>query len=264
MASGLVLTVSAAADPPAPLDPAAQTILNIRIAAAVLDTFREQGGTFQNRSERLENLGSLSSELGPDLRRELVSRDGWGRALKVFLPDSATYTLISFAADGRRDEERTDPSSPDRDIIFSSGRFIQRPRGVESAGERAMADIRAIATALESFAVDSDVYPGPTEGLKTIDTLADDLEPIYVRALPRYDPWGHPYFVWSDDKTYLLVSAGADGSLEDEYASAAEAVEAFGGARSTEDDEEDIVFINGAFLRWPADPHEATQDAPDE
>jgi len=264
MASGLVLTASAAADPPAPLDPAAQTLLNIRIAAAVLDTFREQGGRFQHPAPTLENLGTLSAELGADLRREMVARDGWGRPLKIFIPDSASYSLISFAADGRQDDAWTDPSSLDRDIIFSHGKFIQRPRGIEPAGKRAIADIRAIATALESFAVDNDRYPGPTEGLQAIDTLAGDLEPIYARRLPRLDPWGHPFFVWSDDTTYIVVSAGADGVLDDDYASPGEVVENFGGPRSTDDEEEDLVFINGAFLLWPADPADAAPDAPDE
>ena len=264
MASGLVLTVSAAADPSVALDPAEQTMLNIRIAAAVLETFREQGGKFQHPSATLENLAVVSAELGPDLRRELIARDGWGHALKILMSESGSYALISFAADGRQDDGWTDPSSADRDIIFTRGKFVQRPRGLEPASERAMADLRTIATALESFSVDNDVYPGPTDGLQVIDAFAEDLEPIYISGLPHLDPWGHPYFVWSDDKNYLLVSAGADGVLDDEYESVTEAAERLGTARSTDDVDADLVFLNGAFLRWFVEPDSAQPDAPDD
>jgi hypothetical protein len=275
LASGFVLSVSAAAaDPPAPLAPEATTVLNIRLSAAVLATFAERGGKFSPPFPQVVSLDSMGSTLGAELRRDLAPRDGWGHAIKILVADPKSYSLISFGADGSpdasygkvrqpqqtRNDAPPDPASRDRDFIFAGGRFVQRPHAAAPASKRALADLRSIGTAIESFGVDNDDYPGPTGGLQPIDTMAAGLEPEYIKTLPRVDPWGRPYLVSSDGASYLLVSAGADGLLDAPYSDPEDTLKTLGRAQANADDDGDIVFADGQFLRWP--PGASAEDTP--
>ncbi len=115
--------------------------------------------------------------------------------------------------------------------------------------KRTMADLRSAATACEAFAVDNNRYPGPTDGWTSIDAIAADLEPVYIRTLPRQDAWGHRFLYWSDGKRYRLVSPGKDGILEREWV-----LDAEGGTTAAFD--ADIVFGDGVFVQRP----EGTQE----
>jgi hypothetical protein len=268
LVSGLALSISGAPAQPPPLEPASRTMLNMRLSGAVLATFQEQGGRFPEPFPRLVSLERLAPSLGSEFRRELAPRDGWAQPLSVLIADPETYWLISFGADGRpdldyadllgsggrrgRDAETPDPSSPDRDFVFSRGDFLQRPEPPASPTKRAMADLRSIGTAIESFAVDNDVYPGPTAGLVTIDAIAGTLEPIYIKAVPRVDPWGHPYLVSSDGKAYVVVSGGADGALELAYDNPPNLGAEVSALPASVDESADLVFFSGQFVRWPA------------
>src|SRR4029453_17260522 len=109
-----------------------------------------------------------------------------------------------------------------------------------SLSKRASADLRSIGTAIESFAVDNNVYPGPTEGLVPIDAIVAQLEPIYIKQVPPEDPWKRPYYGWGDGTSYLLVSGGADGLLEDAYVDPA----TLGAGQQTTDPAADIIFAD--------------------
>ncbi len=259
LAATLAITTSLATDPLPRLDPQAQTALNIRIAGEVFLTFAEQGGTLPEPVNKLVTLDSVGPALGADLKRSLPTRDGWNRPLRAMATE-AGVVLMSFGADGAPDlpyeklsEEgdrpldALDPSSPNRDTVWFGGRIEQQPRERESPSKLASADLRSIGTAIESFAVDNNVYPGPTAGLVPIDALAAQLEPIYIKHVPREDPWRRPYYVWSDGKSYLLVSGGSDGLLEGAYVDPA----ALGAGQETNDPAADIVFADGQFVRWP-------------
>ena len=114
----------------------------------------------------------------------------------------------------------------------------------------AMADLRTIGTVMEAFAVDHNAYPGPTTGARPVEELAKQLEPMYIKKLPRTDLWGKPYYVWSTGKQYLVVSGGADGALDQKYedsGSPKDAVESPGAIITAS---EDLVFANGKFVRW--------------
>jgi hypothetical protein len=53
-----------------------------------------------------------------------------------------------------------------------------------------MVDLRAVGTAIESYSVDFSHYLAATDGVQPTDTAASELEPFYIRHLPRTDPWG--------------------------------------------------------------------------
>jgi type II secretory pathway pseudopilin PulG len=120
----------------------------------------------------------------------------------------------------------------------------------EDLTRKAMADLRAIGTVMESFAVDSNVYPGPTSGLRPIEELAGQVEPVYIRKLPRTDPWGQPYYVWSTGQQYLVVSGGSDATLDLKYESSKAPDDAVASPGPVAKDTDDLVFVNGQFVRW--------------
>jgi len=102
--------------------------------------------------------------------------------------------------------------------------------------KRTMADLRAIGTALESYAVDHDVYP--VAG--SVSELTEQLMPRYIKAMPLDDGWGHPFQVESSAEGCLIYSFGKDGL----GTNCEEAV------TTTMNDE--ICFSNGQFVRYPS------------
>jgi len=114
--------------------------------------------------------------------------------------------------------------------------------------KRTMADMRAIATACEMYAIDNAVYPDA----KSMDDLARLVEPTYIKQLPRTDAWMNPmrYGAWivSEDAkgpdAYVVVSGGKDGALEHEN------LQGYSGAPTTNFNA-DIAFSNGSFVQYP-------------
>jgi hypothetical protein len=51
-----------------------------------------------------------------------------------------------------------------------------------------LADMRAIGTVVETYAVDNNEYPPA----KDIVDLKAYVEPIYIDSLPQFDSWGQP------------------------------------------------------------------------
>jgi len=102
--------------------------------------------------------------------------------------------------------------------------------------KRTMADLRSIGTAVESYAVDNNVYPVAASAaiLKTL------VEPIYIKTMPTMDGWNNTFAVASVASEYTLSSNGKDGTAST------------CAAGTTTMFSEDICFVNGQFLRYPA------------
>jgi hypothetical protein len=243
-----------------PLDPESRTLLNMRLAGAVLETYVELGGALGEGKPTPRTIESVASSIGSDMRRLIPMNDGWGHPLRVIGADGE-IGILSFGADGVADlpyddlQAASKPAEPgpNRDIIWVRGEFVQRPERGGDRAKKAMADMRSIGTAIESFAVDNNVYPGPTVGLRPIDEIAKTLEPIYIREVPRTDPWGQPYYVWSTGAAYLIVTGGVDALLDLKYEGAAEPGVAVPSPGPVSRDGDDLVFVNGQFVRWMKD-----------
>lgn len=266
----LLAAVPAAAAPPlAPgekPEPADMTMLQMRLASAVLESYRDMHGSLPDLGTKLVSASRVADALGPDLGEALPSRDGWGNGLKFFLDDG--WLIVSVGADGKEDipyaavlaEDLSDDAfstisdgGPARDIVMRDGRFVQRPPERILPSLQARVDLRSIGSAVESFAVDASVYPGSTDGLQTLDAVAADLEPTYVRTLPRVDPWGHPYLFWSDRTRYMILCTGADGVPDRDYMAAADPSAAFADRTGpSRDPNADVVFANGRFAPYPS------------
>ncbi len=112
-----------------------------------------------------------------------------------------------------------------------------------SKQKRTMADIRTIATAVESYEAENGTYP----------PALDVLEPRFLKDVPEKDGWGHgwDYECFADDSgkctRYAIRSSAKDGA--DEIAELAEAVAEQRGATTNFDC--DIIFSNGSFVEYP-------------
>ena len=116
--------------------------------------------------------------------------------------------------------------------------------------KRTMSDMRALATAVEAYAVDNNNYPAATcnSGLYTSGTenaLATNsftnLSPTYIAQPPLTDGWGRfmKYSVDANFNNYRVRSQGrdgADGSLN---------------CGTTTNFNDDIVYADGTFIQWP-------------
>ena len=109
--------------------------------------------------------------------------------------------------------------------------------------KRSMADIRTIGTAVEAYAVDMAFYPTFAEGaVSGTATLLGNLEPTYVKTVPREDGWRTPFYAVSVSRFYTLGSAARDKQIG--------ALGSYG-ANITSDMDCDIVYSNGSFVQYP-------------
>lgn len=124
-----------------------------------------------------------------------------------------------------------------------------------SMQKRSMADMRAIAQAIEARATDANMYalssgdapfggePGDLTKLRRVsyEQLRSALSPKYLKDVPRYDGWGREFEFFLGATSYSIRSAGSDGRAEgDRYV-----------ARSVNTFESDLVFSEGSFVQGP-------------
>ena len=117
--------------------------------------------------------------------------------------------------------------------------------------KRSMGDMNSLATAIEAYATDQNVYPAAAgftlpSGLSlptsTLGTVPASLSPTYLRVVPLVDGWSS-YFTYgtsSSRSDFAVCSAGADGALE--------AAPAWG---VTTNFNADIILIDGTFVQYP-------------
>jgi type II secretion system protein G len=116
--------------------------------------------------------------------------------------------------------------------------------------KRTMSDMRALATAVEAYAVDNNQYPTAScpAGLLAIIGAAtavdgasfSKLSPTYIGQPPKVDGWGEFVNYASDTNNYAIRSFGRD-----------KAATALGTCGTTTDFNNDIVYANGSFVCWP-------------
>jgi type II secretion system protein G len=104
--------------------------------------------------------------------------------------------------------------------------------------KRTMADMRSIATAVESYSVDWNFYP---KGVGTMVDAVPYLTPTYIKKLPNVDGWNRTLLFQSstDGATYTIESYGKNGTQD----------AVVGGP--TTDFNQDIIFREGRFYQWP-------------
>jgi type II secretion system protein G len=118
--------------------------------------------------------------------------------------------------------------------------------------KKSMADMRSIATAVESYAVDYNIYPTAAceAGLYTSDTAVTlttasfaSLQPSYIARVPFTDGWGH-FFAYATPPAadqYRLESLGRDNLRSPSTIVCG----------TTHDFNDDIIYANGTFIQFP-------------
>jgi len=118
---------------------------------------------------------------------------------------------------------------------------IQRTKAKQT-----MSYMTTIGTAIEDYRVDNgEIPPG-----NSIEELSGYLAPFYIIHLPTNDSWGNPFRYEFKGDTYFLISFGRDG-IKDTFEPYPEIPE------STFDFDDDIIFSNGAFIRYPVGASES-------
>jgi len=116
--------------------------------------------------------------------------------------------------------------------------------------KRTMSDMRALATAVEAYAVDNNTYPAATcnAGLftgGTYNTLSTgsftNLTPTYIAQPPKTDGWGRymDYALGAGSNDYSIRSTGRDGSVGSVNCG------------TTTNFNDDIIYADGTFIQWP-------------
>jgi len=83
----------------------------------------------------------------------------------------------------------------------------------------AQAQLSMLATALDSFYLDTNRYPNANEGLAILSSRKADIRGFngpYLSKPVKEDPWGNPYaykIPGPDGNPYGLSSLGADGAV---------------------------------------------------
>ena len=125
--------------------------------------------------------------------------------------------------------------------------------------KRTMAEIHETGKAMFSWLTDQ--MGAAAAGAQSVDVssygtaidipdLSTLLAPDYINRVPERDAWGHSleYFLRTDNvaasRVMLIRSPGLDGSFSgDDYTHS---------AFTTTDFDQDIVWADGIFIRWPA------------
>jgi general secretion pathway protein G len=117
--------------------------------------------------------------------------------------------------------------------------------------KRSMSDMRTLATAVESYSVDNNVYPTAacaanvySTGTATAltDTSFALLIPTYIGKTVLKDGWGH-YFAYSVNGVqdqYRIECWGRDGTADGAIV-----------CGTTQNFNTDILYSNGTFIQWP-------------
>jgi hypothetical protein len=110
--------------------------------------------------------------------------------------------------------------------------------------KRTMGDILTVATSMEAFGVDNNIYPSTNNEWSDLSVLAGQLEGPYIRKLPANDAWGHPLRVRSNDTSYMILSPGKDGKVDRDWTTVV-------ADEPVTDGGDDIVYSNGTYLYTP-------------
>ncbi len=170
----------------------------------------------------------------------------------VIVGVTVALALLSRPATARQKE--TSPRAAGPKAADRQGASAEKETDL-SKTLRTLDDAKAVATALEAYAVDNNSYPPSSEPGK----LESELVPTYVKALPRLDAWGRAFRVEFSPRrlTYRVASAGADGVFEKRAPLADPAPDAHlappkrGPGRGPGDDPgTDLVLEGGTVVRW--------------
>ena len=115
--------------------------------------------------------------------------------------------------------------------------------------KRTMADIKALAVAVEAYHVDNSTYPAAacnpgnftSAGTALTTDSFTNLTPTYIAVPPKLDGWGtfYEYALDAGQVNYNVRSLGRNRAADATVCG------------TTTNFNDDILFSDGAFLQWP-------------
>jgi hypothetical protein len=229
--------------------------LELEIIRLLLKKAGKENRELTSAFEGIVTLDTVRRRIQKPFDDLLPTRDPWGNSYLLVV---GPFLLVSPGPDGVPDMSYDSEEAGTHflralvdDIVADSHTVISGPRRTPWLQARTMADMRSIATSIQAFAVDNNVYPGPTGGFVVVDWIAPDVSPTFIRKLPSTDGWGAPIYFWSDGIDYFLISFGADGLPDQPYHSMSRPPQELSGMGKTTDPERDIIYHLGGFVQWP-------------
>ncbi|MFN7989393.1 MAG: prepilin-type N-terminal cleavage/methylation domain-containing protein [Thermoanaerobaculia bacterium] len=129
---------------------------------------------------------------------------------------------------------------------------INYRNAIERARQRrAMADMRSLSTAVESYAADFERYPPSSAftlppGLSlpsdNLAVMGPYIQPTYIRSVPMVDGW-NSWFTYGTTATKTDYALRSNGRLGEP-----QGAPQYG---PTTDFTDDIILVNGQFVQWP-------------
>jgi len=106
--------------------------------------------------------------------------------------------------------------------------------------KRTMADMRAIGTAVEAYAIENALYPTAA----TAAAIKALIDPTYIKLMPAVDGWSNTFQVDSGAFAYTIFSHGKDG------------IGTSCPPGTTTNFNDEICFVTGQFQRFPSGPQQ--------
>jgi len=104
--------------------------------------------------------------------------------------------------------------------------------------KRTMADLRALAVAIETYGIDAGSFPVAADA----PSLKSIVDPTFIKHIPLKDGWNNDFAVNSGGADYTVGSEGKDGSGGLANCAGSPRCSALNDA---------IIFTNGRFVQWP-------------
>jgi hypothetical protein len=225
---GLLATNTVDAAQVAAADPVSETMVRMRLAATVVESWHLEHGAYPFADEKLRPLPAVVRSLTHSSLRT-IEHDAWGSPL-LYRANERAYEIISLGTDRRLSEDHStrplhnrsvapieDTTVEEDDLIFADGRFVQRPFGDRRPAFVTINAMNAIFGAAAAFAIDNNRYPGDGYQFAPVAELASALVPVYLQDMPTDDGWGRPLLYTRYGGAFILASFGSDGVQDRTY-----------------------------------------------
>lgn len=214
----------------------------------------------------------LAGFLVPEYLPEVPALDGWDHAYDYHLDTANPLAqhVMAIRSPGRNGTfsgttytvENFAPDSFDEDLVWADGYQVRWPgsRTDREAQDRTVADVRKIGAAMFSWLTDQVALrvgqaPGSTNVTLSFYTpithaqLENVLVPQYIAHVPEKDGWGAFYQFWLNVNNPLATEVMAIRSTggDQTHGASSYTVTEF----DRDDFDQDILWADGFFARWP-------------
>ena len=180
---------------------ATETMIDLKLMGTLFEVELESRGSRPAPPTNPVTMREYSKGLSREIAKRVVRRDGWGKEFMVVTFQEQLF-VVSAGEDQIHDVIRMlekDGLPPEGiesedvlgdDILLGPyGNVINGPLTIRDRQKHAMADLRSIGTAIESFSIDNNVYPRQDRDLLPVELIGHLLSPVYIRTFPVVDAW---------------------------------------------------------------------------